>query len=360
MKKVIKIIKQYGIHSEKDLHKLGPRFVYFLSDVCRVIANLKSSKIPASPNGLNLDLILNKTTISLLTVNRLRTLGKKLSIYSANTAIEIPKLEVDQKGKLAYDYSRLKKDKEYRSKKIKQFYRQFLSPYLVLKKCIENDMLAVIPKGFDVNSVIKDFSVDHPLTKVGKIRKSFKIEKFRKRNSLIDDRFKVIYPTRKDLISNFFESKDVFDNPSQMTLFLPYIRNVDEYTLSKIKEDYLDHLIPFYRSAEKLFQESQATDSESKLLDLMKEVDYQVRVMNNLYKSLIEKRTHKGIELSLGMSVIALSLLCPTELGQSILAAVGGTKALKGVWYLFDYNDSINQMKRSDFFIPWYINTLSQ
>lgn len=360
MKDILKIIKKYSIHSERDLHKLGPRFIYFLSDICNAIAGIKNKKVASCFNGLNLDLILNKSTMSILSPNKLSTLGKKLFVYSANSVIEIPRLEVDQTGKKAYDYSRLKKDNEYRYKKINQFFNHFLSPYIALKDCIEQDMVLLLPKGFSVVSFSKDFSSSHRKTPIRQIRKSFKIDKIKRSDSLVDDSFKVIYPSRRDLLANLFEDKNIFENPSQIHLLLPYIKNIDEYTLAKIKEEYFDQLIMFYRCAEKLFEDSKATDSESKLLDLMKQVDYEVRKMCKIYEGLVEKRKSRGIELCLGMSIMALSLLCPAELSQSILTAVGGTKALKGVWYLLDHKDNFNQMKKCDFFVPWYINRLSK
>jgi len=358
-------IKRYKIRSEKDLLKIGPnRYGELLNDISHILVQSKNKSIEASPSGLSLCLKFNKQTLPFITPSRLDVLAKKLSVYSALSLVEIPGLIDSQ----LLDFHRYKGDKNYQHTHTRKFFNNFIKPYLILEKHIDNNLVQLLPTGFGVPQIhLKDnLSTTYNYNR----RDDLKLRKLRKRRkrsstrniskSVLSKNINIIYPKRSDLISNLFEDIEFDSNLKQIYLLLPYIKSVNVEEIRRIKEDNFDNLTMFYRSTEKFFNESTYINSEDKLLDLMKEVDYETRRLESLYQQLIKKRRIKGIEITTGLSIMALSLMVPTEIATTILGAIGGVKALDGVWYLGEKSNIETQLKQNDFYIPWYISTVSK
>lgn len=377
MKKLVKLLNRYKIENTHDLHSVAPRLGHFLNDLSSIFVAMPEGNITSSPNGLNLCLKLNKQTIALLTPSRLQTLGKKITLYSAGTVIELPQIN---DGKL-YDYRRLDKDMDYRLRIIDNLSKRLVGPCLALREHIMAGLVQLVPQGISAEyrpGLDTSRSLGHsrgtteimldifgneiapvPVKKrnnYGSSQWNSKSVMRRQLTDLIPSEYERIYPKKLDLLANLTEDKTFYDNSGQVHLLLPYVRGIDVGFMREIKEERLDEVIPFYRSAEKLFKSSQSLDSESKLIDLMKDTDYEVRKLNSLYKVLVKERRMKGAEIALGLGIMALSLVSPEPISKALIAAIGGNKAFDGVWHIVRSQNTPAELQKSDFFIPWYIS----
>ena len=366
MYSIINLLNRYKIDSEKSFKNLGPRLAFFISDLSDILIT-NDERISSSKLGLSFDLRLNRQTLPLLSSSQLKNMSKKISIYSAKSIIELPDLDISKGSGGKYSIDRITVDKDYRNKKSYQLYKSFISPILSLKEHIETGAINIIPHSYivDDHHKIKEKIFDVKALDIQKEQErswdnlsyfSGRSPKFATSGKLISMGFQTIYPKKYDLLNQLTEDVKITNPLNQVYLYLPYINGIDIKTIIKIKEDYTDELIPFYYSTEKLFKNSSKTDSEGKLLDLMGNVDYEVRKLNNLFKKLEKKQSLKSFEVITGLSIMALSLLCDAELSKAIVGSIGGIKAFDGVWHLAHRNDTINEIKQSDFFIPWNIN----
>ena len=355
MRQISDVLKRYRISSERDLHRLGPRFASLLSDVSTLLIQIGHTTIDASPHGLSLHLRLNKQTLPLLTSSRLDTLAKKLSVYTASPVIEIPGLNESR----ILDYERLANDDDYRNKEVHKFYKYLAEPWITLQEHVDAGLIQLLPTQFNVPSkTISEKTIGKKNKGKAQLIRARPHSKFSQQ--LLSADYETVYPSKRELIANLFEERWLQSDTQEIFLFLPYVKALSVEELRRAKEDNFDNLVFFYKRMKELFDQSKATDSEGKLIDLMKAVDYEVRQMKLLYEKLAWSRRLRGAEVMVGTAVMALSLLAPAELAHSLISAVGAIKALDGVWYLAQAGGTIKELRSKDFFVPWYVHKLSE
>lgn len=359
MRAVSNIIKQYDIKSHKDILKLENKIAFFLSDISEALIK-QNDEIKSSPNGLSFNIKLNKHTTTSLTKRHLNNLSKKASIYSSKTIIEIPSIYFDINKGNGIDYYRLSNNKEYRTKKIKQFYNTFMEPYLKLENAIQKNLIEIYPKSYHVPKINpKFFDLTKPNSNKFLEKKVVKVKKYFKLKNSIGSNFIDLYTKKEELLNQLIEDKLNIYDKGELNLCLPFIDGIDIQTWNKIKNDNEDDFNQFYRKTELLFKNSSSIDSESKLLDVIKEVDYEVRKLNILFKDLERSRLLNNLKLVSGISIMSLNLVVPDAFAESILNVIGGSTALQGVWEVSTKKKNLKKMKKEDFFIPWLINTNS-
>jgi len=361
MKKILDIIKEYQIYSYKDLLKLENRLPYLLNDIGKTYSSIES-EIKPSTHGLNFNIKLNKHTTTSLTQRHLGNLTKKASIYSSKTILEIPAIYFDIEKGSGIDYHRLRKSKEYRIKKSKQFFNTFIAPFIKLEEAISANMVEIYPKSMEF-PIVKPRFYSKKITpknkdEVKKITKKGyqKLERFKLEKTISDD-FIDLFTKKKELLEQLIEDKINLKKPSQLNLYLPHINGIDFNTWTKIKEDHEEVFKNFHIKANLLFKNSSSNSSEHKVLDIMKEVDYEVRQLNVLFKQLEKSKKLNSYKIISGVSLMALNLIVNTDFAESLLDIIGGSSIFSGVWGISTKRSNINKFKKEDFFIPWYLNS---
>ena len=136
-------------------------------------------------------------------------------------------------------------------------------------------------------------------------------------------------------------------------IYLPHLKGVSLETMLKIRRDEGDSFIRFQRKIESLFKVAEELQSEDKLLEVMHEVDYEIRVMNDKYKQLQRKKFLRGGQVALGVFCLVLIQLAPKEIATELGNVLGSLTVFDGIRQVSDIMGNAGSLKQSDFYIPW-------
>lgn len=371
MQLILDLLKTYKVQDERDFFRLGPRFASLLDEFAQRLH--QAPQLKKSPFGLSVNLRLTKTTLPLLTNSRLRTLGKKMAVYSASTAIELPGLT----NLVSPEGPRLVRDVGHRNKEMEKFYRHVAGPCLTLKAHIEAGLVSVVPRNCNMHGVPQAQAV-HSLPPApvfgGPNPGAGRGKKYKRRWSglngiqhakevyglnIVGPGYETLHPTRDDLLENLFEESISGATEEEVCLYLPYVKSLSVEEVRRAKEQYFDQFVVLYARLEGLFTQSKQFDSETKVLELMKAVDHEVRRLRSLHDELVRTRRLKGYEVAVGTSAMALSLLAPPEVVAALAGAIGAIKAFDGVWHLARANEPRTNLLTKDFYAAWHFQELA-
>jgi len=373
MQLILDLLKTYKVQDERDFFRLGPRFATLLDEFATRLHH--APQLKKSPFGLSVNLRLTKTTLPLLTNSRLRTLGKKMAVYSASTAIELPGLT----NLVSPEGPRLVRDVGHRNKEMDKFFRHVAGPCLTLKAHIEAGLVSVVPRNCNMFGV-PQAQVVHTLPPApifgGPNNQPGNGRKKRKRKSsglngiphakelyglnIVGPGYETLHPTRDDLLENLFEESVDGASEEEVCLYLPYVKSLSVEEVRRAKEEYFDQFVILYAKLEGLFTQSKQVDSESKVLELMKAVDHEVRKLRGLHEELVRTRRLKGYEVAVGTSAMALSLMAPPEVVAALAGAIGAMKAFDGVFHLARANEPRTNLLTKDFYAAWHFQDLAK
>ena len=155
------------------------------------------------------------------------------------------------------------------------------------------------------------------------------------------------------IYSHLFETKRSNSKMSVLNVWQPQLSNVPLETLLKIRKDESDSFTRYQHVLRKLIIDENELDSETKIKELFQYVDYETRVLASKMQVITKSQTLKKLGAAVGVSIMGLSFAMPTEIA-SIVASVVGTYTGKEFFSnLFQEREKINDLKSSDFYVPW-------
>ncbi len=143
------------------------------------------------------------------------------------------------------------------------------------------------------------------------------------------------------------------DELSVYNMWLPELKNVPFDILLKLRNEEQDSFTKFHFALKELIASFEDLNSETKLKELFQKVDYEVRTFEDKLKIIKKNRAIKAYEAIVGFSVMGLCLALPSDVAKiisSVIGIYGGNDFIKA---LFREREQINNIKISDFYIPW-------
>ena len=147
------------------------------------------------------------------------------------------------------------------------------------------------------------------------------------------------------------------DELSVVNIWLPQLSNVPFDVLLKIRADEYSSFKRFQFVLRRLITDTENVSSERKLTELFKYVDYEVRRFDSKMNQLKKTRALRSYQAAVGVSIMGLCLVTPTEIGKMIMSFIGGYELREFMGALFHYHEKVNDMKASDFYVPWLCTT---
>lgn len=143
---------------------------------------------------------------------------------------------------------------------------------------------------------------------------------------------------------------------SVLNFWLPCINNIPLDVFLKIRKDESDAFIRFQRAVKKILKETNSLDTTLKIKDLFEEVDYETRAFANRMERVKRSRALRKYEILLGFCVMGVGLAMNCNV-LKILMPILGSYSLKGVVNnLLRDREKIDDLRSTDFFIPWFLN----
>ncbi len=258
---------------------------------------------------------------------RLVTLAKKLTLYSGVSVLTI-------NGGI---------QKTWISYSMPEFLRvsdsmDILDKAALLAPLLENGLAVILP----------DFIIEYEDTVseyMAEIGKSVHLK---------DDIFPV-YDSEKALQkANPYYERLLFED-----IYLPYFRDISLETLVKLRTEETDAFLKFQYNLESIYNELAITDSESKIKELLKRTDYEVRTLNGEFEKIKRLRALQVFNVGL----FAISILALVGGGSEFLkllsGAVGAQTFGTAVHDWSEYQEDLRQFKSKDFYIAWKVSQFS-
>ncbi len=265
--------------------------------------------------------------ISTLPDARLVTLAKKLTLYSGVSVLTI-------NGGI---------QKTWISYSMPEFLRvsdsmDILDKAALLAPLLENGLAVILP----------DFIIEYEDTVseyMAEVGKSVHLK---------DDIFPV-YDSEKALQkANPYYERLLFED-----IYLPYFRDISLETLVKLRTEETDAFLNFQYNLESIYNELAITDSESKIKELLKRTDYEVRTLSGEFEKIKRLRALQVFNVGL----FAISILALVGGGSEFLkllsGAVGAQTFGAAVHDWSEYQEDLRQFKSKDFYIAWKVSQFS-
>jgi len=141
-------------------------------------------------------------------------------------------------------------------------------------------------------------------------------------------------------------------------LLLPNLQNIPIEKLIKLREDEGDAFIRFQHRLRKYFCDDSARGNVQQFLDMLKEVDYEIRILNKRVERFRKKaKVEISYFLMSFMGLLSLYIM-PSETAKLISQVIGVTTVPKILKYIVGGEWSTKQLDDSDFYYAWKISTL--
>ena len=141
-----------------------------------------------------------------------------------------------------------------------------------------------------------------------------------------------------------------------MNIWLPQLKNVPLELMLKLMEDEEDTFKVYQYELKRLLAEFDLNDSEKKLIELFQTVDENIRKLKIKLENIKKTATFSKIDAFIGSTVIGLTFALPEEISNMLISILGSYKLLQLKDHLFKHKEKINDLKSSEFYIPWLIN----
>ena len=137
-------------------------------------------------------------------------------------------------------------------------------------------------------------------------------------------------------------------------LYLPHLQNVPAEVLFKLRQDE-DAFSRFQHALSNFLKKSQESDTESKLLDCMKEVDYHIHMLNQQFKNIKKMRALRTRNVTLQLFGLGLVQLVPVEFAADLTKFLGSITAFQAIEHFVSFREKFDKLKENDFYFPWRI-----
>jgi len=150
------------------------------------------------------------------------------------------------------------------------------------------------------------------------------------------------------------------DEPSEVNVtpaYLPNLTNVPVDVILRLREDEAESFARFHHAIGDLLTRSRNSFSESAFLDMLREVDYEVRLYREKMETLANSRQLSSYEAFVSVTAVGLCAAVPSPVGEALSAILGTYSTRKYVGDLFAYAKDAKRLKESDFYVPWRLGT---
>jgi hypothetical protein len=141
-----------------------------------------------------------------------------------------------------------------------------------------------------------------------------------------------------------------------INVWLPEIRDIPLETLLRIRQDEADSFIRFQHSIKKFLNGLNGFDSEAMLLELFQHIDYHVREMEQKMINLSKMKALASINAIVGSALMGLTFFLPPDVARAVIAVLGGFQLKEYKDKLSEIYDKRNELKSSDFYVPWLMH----
>lgn len=147
---------------------------------------------------------------------------------------------------------------------------------------------------------------------------------------------------------------------SVLNIWLPQLENVPLDVLLKIRRDEEASFQRFQFAIQKLIANAKDLRSEMILKELFQTVDYEVRSFQAKMEAIRKSRALAQYQAALGFSIMGLCFAMPTDIAKAILGFVGAYQYKDFIDSLIRVRSRANDLKTSDFYVPWLCTTKSK
>ena len=148
--------------------------------------------------------------------------------------------------------------------------------------------------------------------------------------------------------------------PSGMShLLLPHFANVPFERLIEIRDKESALYQEFQRRLERLLLGSEGTDSETKILGFMRDVDAGVRELHRKFADIETNYRRKNIYMLVKFMAAGMVLMAPVDpdIQKAIAGVVGSLSAFDYLTSRDDVAKSKIELRSSQFYLPWLVFT---
>lgn len=90
----------------------------------------------------------------------------------------------------------------------------------------------------------------------------------------------------------------------------------------------------------------------------MREVDYEIRILNEKYRQLQRKRSLQIAQVTLGIICLILVQFAPKEISKEVSKFLGSLTIFDAIKQITKTQIEKGSFKESDFYIPWKISQI--
>ena len=170
-------------------------------------------------------------------------------------------------------------------------------------------------------------------------------------NAVKENRIGLDYRTLK----NYLATQEGLAEVGQTNVLIPHLANIKAEMLAKLRRDEGDTFRRFQHRLRAFLKDSSTTQSEAKLFEAIRQLDYEIRVLDERFKTLCRMRSLRAGQVVAQCFAIALCQFAPPELAKMLSAFLGGLTLHKLTDYFIDMTDKSAGLRESDFYFPWRV-----
>ncbi|MET0602134.1 MAG: hypothetical protein ABW167_09120 [Baekduia sp.] len=167
---------------------------------------------------------------------------------------------------------------------------------------------------------------------------------------------------REELRTQFWE-QDLNDSEMRRSeaglskVLLPHFDDVPFERLLEIRQREADLYDDFQTRFARVLDEAQATDSEARILEFLRDIDDGVRTLERRFAEIRTSYRRKNILLGLKFVSAGLVMMAPTdpEIRKSVLGLMGSLSAFDFVTGRVDATTQRDALRTDRFYLPWQV-----
>ncbi|MFM7888853.1 MAG: hypothetical protein ACKPCM_19655, partial [Pseudanabaena sp.] len=141
---------------------------------------------------------------------------------------------------------------------------------------------------------------------------------------------------------------------------LPRVASISQIEILNLREEYSHTFTSFQHEIVKFLKDSNAIDSESKLVDLLRKIDNEVHRLSVEFEAIDKKKKYEKFGLLTSFSIMSFILVVPPDLYRSVVALFGASGILQSLRNIRFLNIEQEKLSEDPFFIPYKLTTLSK
>jgi hypothetical protein len=140
---------------------------------------------------------------------------------------------------------------------------------------------------------------------------------------------------------------------SVLNVWLPQISCLPLHVMLRLRRDEHDSFERMHFALKRLVKDSNSLIGEVTLKEIFQRVDYELRTFENQLRRIKKSRSLKAYESLLGFAIMGLCMAVPSETAKLISTFLGTYQAKELIGSLFHTREQMNDLKASDFYVPW-------